>query len=272
MTLQTLIAAVDAPCNLVSIMQVEEGAVVANQYTTNEPLCRDSFNVTCINTRTRGVGINRNIALLHARDDIVLFADDDIKYHAGYSSLILRAFEEIPEADMIVFNLNYKNESVENTRRQISSIERVHVWNSLNYGAPRMAIKLDSQRKANIWFSTLFGGGTLYGAGEDCLFMLAALRRGLKVFTYPGVIGETNLASSSWFEGYGEKFFFDKGALFQAAFGILSFPMMLQFIVRHRETLVECAAVNALEYMRCGSKAFKGGCTSFKEYKKTQNL
>ena len=38
-----------------------------------------------ITTDTRGVGVNRNIALLHAAGDILLFADDDICYADGLS-------------------------------------------------------------------------------------------------------------------------------------------------------------------------------------------
>lgn len=263
-SLQTLIAAVNAPNDLALKLQIEGRAVIANQYSTDVPACTESNDVIVVNTRTKGIGANRNIALIHASDDIVLFGDDDMRYYAGYSSIILDAFNEIPEADLIVFNLDYRNETVENTRRQIHEVKRVRVWNSLNYGAPRMAVRLTSQRKANIWFTTLFGGGSLYGAGEDCLFMLSALRHGLKVFAYPAIIGETDLASSSWFTGYGEKFFFDKGALFQAAFGVFSLPMMLQFVMRHRDTLGKCDAFSALEYMKRGARAYERDCASFK--------
>ena len=45
-----------------------------------------------ITTDTRGVGVNRNIALLHAAGDILLFADDDICYADGYADGMGRAF------------------------------------------------------------------------------------------------------------------------------------------------------------------------------------
>ena len=44
-----------------------------------------------ITTDTRGVGVNRNIALLHATGDILLFADDDICYADGYADGVRRA-------------------------------------------------------------------------------------------------------------------------------------------------------------------------------------
>lgn len=264
-SLQTLIAAVDAPSNIASKLQIEGHAIIANQCSENASRHSTSNSVIYVNSQTKGIGVNRNLALLYASKDVVLFGDDDMKYRAGYSEVVLNAFNEIPDADLIVFNLDYKNSPVKNTRRQSSKIKRVRIWNSLNYGAPRMAIRLSSQRKANIWFTTLFGGGAIYGAGEDCLFMLSALRHGLKVFAYPETIAETDLTSSSWFSGYGDKFFFDKGALFQAAFGAFSLPMMLQFIARHRDTWAEYSAWNAFKFMRRGGKAFQNTCASFEE-------
>ena len=56
-----------------------------------------------ITTDTRGVGVNRNIALLHAAGDILLFADDDICYADGYADGVRRAYAQHPDADMILF-------------------------------------------------------------------------------------------------------------------------------------------------------------------------
>lgn len=56
-----------------------------------------------ITTDTRGVGFNRNIALLHAAGDILLFADDDICYADGYADGVRRAYAQHPDADMILF-------------------------------------------------------------------------------------------------------------------------------------------------------------------------
>ena len=59
-----------------------------------------------ITTDTRGVGVNRNIALLHAAGDILLFADDDICYADGYADGVRRAYAQHPDADMILFSLD----------------------------------------------------------------------------------------------------------------------------------------------------------------------
>ena len=97
----------------------------------------------------------------------------------------------------------------------------------------------------------------MYGAGEDCLFLLDALRSGLKVYTYPAYIAETDLSSSSWFKGYTEKFFFDKGALFKAAFPKLSLPMILQFSFRHKDIVKERGFIKSMRLMMKGAEFYK---------------
>ena len=69
-----------------------------------------------------------------------------------------------------------------------------------------------------IRFSEDFGGGCLYGAGEDSLFLLDCLRSGLRVCGSAVVLGRCAKDASSWFEGYNEKYYYDKGAWLACAF------------------------------------------------------
>ena len=63
-------------------MNIHSNVVFANQ-ANNVCYCEKEFNgskAKMITTNTRGVGINRNIALMYANADICLFADDDVTY------------------------------------------------------------------------------------------------------------------------------------------------------------------------------------------------
>lgn len=253
---QLLIAAVDAKRDLPQKMGIKGSAIIANQHHDDSKPPMSSENITFVNSGTCGVGINRNLCLLYADGDILLFGDDDMTYCDDYEEKVRHAFDSQKDADMIIFNLHYKNSPVKNTRRLNGDSKRVRIWNALNYGAPRLAIRRESQRKANLWFSTLFGGGARYGAGEDCLFVLDALRKGLKIYTNREIIGETDLSNSSWFKGYGDKFFSDKGALFKAGFGRLSILMILQFAVRHPEVIKGYGCKEAVRTMMRGASSF----------------
>ncbi len=119
-----------------------------------------------ITTDTRGVGFNRNIALLHAAGDILLFADDDICYADGYADGVRRAYAQHPDADMILFSLDITQGG--RVIRQVKNRDgRLRFHRALRYGTCVCSIRRDSQRRANIWFSTIFGGGTNYAHGED---------------------------------------------------------------------------------------------------------
>lgn len=259
-SLQLLIASMNADQRIFRALNATESVIVANQETGAICNCLDCDNdCRIISTNTRGVGINRNIALLAAEADIVLFGDDDMKYEDNYREKILEAFKELPNADMIIFNLKYENSPVRNTRRVNEKAHRVHLWNALNYGAPRIAIKLERQRASNIWFSLQFGGGAKYNAGEDCIFVADAIRNGLKVYVHPAVIASTNLADSTWFNGYDYKFYFDKGALFKAIFPKMARIMCLQYAFRHKDDCQKIGITEAIKTMFSGCLGYRNG-------------
>ena len=86
-------------------------------------------------------------------------------------------------------------------------------------GGCRLAVKRTRALAENLWFSLLFGGGAPYGSGEDSLFFDAMLRKGLKLYTCTQKIADVSQEDSSWFKGYTEKYFKDKGVLYTAMYG-----------------------------------------------------
>lgn len=216
-----------------SDMNLKTDAVFANQTIGNE---KKSVNiggklVEMVSTDTRGVGINRNIGLMNAQADVLLIADDDMKYVDEYEQIVLQAFSEAPDADAIIFNIETIGKNM--SRRENNKITRIHFYNALNYGAARIAVKTKGLRRENIWFSTIFGGGTKYSAGEDTIFICDMLKRGLKIYTYPKTIASVDQTSSTWFEGYTEKYFFDKGALYTALSKRFYLFLCIQDVLRH---------------------------------------
>lgn len=191
----------------------------------------DYGKVRMISSNTKGVGINRNLALQLADSDIILFADDDIVYYDCNLQGVLNAFEELPEADVILFSLDYTRDG-EVFDKHHNPIKKLQLWNALKFGACRMAIRKDAVVKNNISFSTLFGGGTLYGSGEDSLFLKECFNKGLKVYSHSYVLGACAKDSSSWFTGFNEKYLFDKGAWISCAFPKTKYFIKWYFIWR----------------------------------------
>ena len=194
---------------------------------------RDGNMVRMITTNTRGVGVNRNIALLHATGDILLLADDDVCYVDDYVHGVRCAYEQHPDADMILFSLDITREG--QVIRQIKNRDgRLRLHRAMRYGTCVCSIRRESQRRANIWFSTLFGGGTEYAHGEDTLFILDAFRRGLRVYTSSFCLGTCAKDSSTCFRGFDEKYFYDQGVLYRAAFGGAAGLLSVRFCIKRR--------------------------------------
>lgn len=219
-----------------SEMNLKTDAIFANQTIKNEKKSAviGGKSVEMISTDTRGVGLNRNIGLMNAQADILLIADDDMKYVDEYEQIVLQAFKEVSDADAIIFNIETIGNDM--SRRVNQKINRVHFFNALNYGAARIAVKTKGLKRENIWFNTNFGGGTEYSAGEDTLFICDMLKRGFKIYTYPKTIATVDQTTSTWFEGYTGKYFFDKGALYKALSRKLYPLLCIQDLLRHSST------------------------------------
>ena len=153
-----------------------------------------------------------------------------------YRENVEKEFEKNPSADMILFNVDVTEDR---KTYQIDSPGRVRLFNSGRYPTYSMAVKLDRVRSKNICFSLLFGGGAKYSNGEDSLFISDCIRRGLKVYKVPVKIGKEVSEKSSWFTGYNEKFFFDRGVLYHYLYGYLAKPIALRFLYKHKSTLCE---------------------------------
>lgn len=260
MRLQVLIATMQqTDHSLLERMNIQSDAIVGNQCGRNE-VERFDYNghsICYCSFQERGVGLNRNNAWMRADAEICLFADDDVRYRDHYAELILEEFARHPEADLIVFNLDCKNEG----RRDyiIPKFSKVQWHNSLRYGTYRIAVRTTRARRANVCFSLLFGGGARYGSGEDVIFLNECRKKGLRVYASPLFIGEVTHEESTWFDGYSEKFFRDKGALFAHLSPILAKPLCLQLLLRHPDFLSEEIPLKkAYQFMKQGIREYLG--------------
>ena len=217
-------------------MRISSDVVFANQadVTAFQEHSFGAFTAKMVTTQTRGVGINRNLARIYATGDILLFADDDLCYAPDYREQVLSAFRKWPKADMVIFSVEFTRNG-EVYRRRINKDGRIRMRSGLRYGAASCAIRRSSLERRNLWFSTLFGGGTGYGHGEDTEFLASAFRRGLRIYTSSYCLGQTASDSSSWFHGYDEQYFYDQGVLYHTIFGALAIPMAAQYCLRKRK-------------------------------------
>lgn len=257
MKLQVLTAAVDQDVrSLAESMNLSTDAIIVNQCDRcayEEFEYRDRL-IRCFFMTERGVGLNRNTALLHADSDIVLFSDEDIRFYDGYEKQVLSAFEKNADADLITFNFK-----VDERRATYYNREQrpVRWYNYGRYPTYSVAVRLEILRKANVSFSLLFGGGAKYSNGEDSLFLHDCLKKGMHLYTSTEEIGEEIYRESTWFKGYNEKFFVDRGVLYPYLYGKMAKLFALRFLFAHRGEM--CREIPFREAYRLMKKGIRIG-------------
>lgn len=241
---------------LIEKMNLQTDAIIANQSEEHsyQKINHKGKNIKFYSFAERGVGLNRNNALSRSDADICIIADDDMKFTNGYENKIKRIFEENPTADVIILNLNEKNSN----RYKITKKFKVGYFNFMRFGAARFVFRRKSITKNGIFFNLHFGGGTEFSAGEDVLFLASCLKNNLNILAVPEYIAElSDDRESTWFEGYTDKFFIDKGVLYAAVSNKWAWLLALQYVLRRRTQYKGKSPIKVWNLMLQGIKHFK---------------
>ena len=246
-------------------MNIHSDVIFANQAdrTSFDQIELEGHTAKMITTSTRGVGINRNLALTYANADICLFADDDVVYSDNVEETVLNEFKRFPDADIIIFHLDTDSKS----RKQMNykKSKRHYRFQRMPWATFRIAFRLDSVRKANIWFTTLFGGGCIFPSGEDSMWLAEAKRAGLNFYVSDKTIGTVSFAESTWYTGADEKFFYGKGAFYAAVHPRMYLLWRWYFALRTRN-MGNMTIFEKLKWMSYGHAGYKK-LLSFNEFK-----
>ncbi len=258
MKLQVLVAAVDQEVNqLAERMNLQTEAVIVNQcdHFAYQEYSHRGRKIRCFAMAERGVGLNRNTALMHADGELCLFSDEDIVFYPEYEKMVCSAFEQNGDADVITFNFKVDPRRATYYNRKQG---RIRWYNYGRYPTYAVAARTESLRRANVCFSLLFGGGARYSNGEDSLFLHDCLKKGLHLYRATAELGEEVYRESTWFQGYNRKFFTDRGVLYHHLYGGLAKLFSLRFLYAHKgELLKEMSLKEAYGMMKQGIREGK---------------
>ena len=218
--------------SLLERMNIQTDAIVVNQCETfgYEVFQFRGHTIKWFDFPERGVGLSRNTALMRATGDILLFADDDVIYDDGYEKIVIDAYTKHPKAGMIVFNVPSVNPKYIN--KFVQKDIRLCILNCLKYGTCRFSARREVVFRKNVFFSLLFGGGAKYQAGEDSLFILQMIRKGVVTVASSRKIGVVTQVTSTWFKGYTNRYYLDKGAWLSHAFPVLKKLLIYYFAAK----------------------------------------
>ncbi len=258
MGIQVLVAAMhQKDHSLLEKMNIQSDVIVGNQCDRDsiEAFAWKGHRAMYLNRAQRGVGLNRNQALLQADGEICLLADEDVVYYDGYAQMVEEAYRAHPDADVIIFDMKILSRDGE-----ISGIikreEFVGKKALARYGSVRISFRTESIKRKNIYFHRMFGGGTPHTNGEDTIFLNDCADRGLKVLTCPKTLGVVHNYNSSWFAGYDDKYFHDRGVLFAWLHPVLAWPLCVYHVVKHRNKYRDYGLLKAIRKMweGCGHR------------------
>ena len=130
----------------------------------------------------RGVSRSRNRALELSEADILLFADDDLRYVEGVAGRVQAAFSHFPRAAIITFPI--LDRQTGQPKRRFAVRPRRHSRLSITgIGTPEIAVR--RSRLDGVRFDEGFGLGTALPQGDEPIFLRDAQRRGLQVCFWP---------------------------------------------------------------------------------------
>lgn len=221
--------------SLLDKMNIRTDAIVVNQCDKNslEIIERNGKKITWVNTTQRGLSKSRNMALSYASGDICLIADDDIKYTDDYEEVVKKAYKDQKKADFIAFNMLTENDENHFSRRQNEKNRKSK--NNEYYCSVRLSFKLEKINKFGIRFNELFGAGSKFGAGEESIFIKACRKNGLKVYQNVDSVCVVDCSQSSWFNGFDEKYYFNKGAFLAVVYPKTAWFYKWYFVLQSRK-------------------------------------
>lgn len=240
-------------------MNVSSDVIVCNQNSKNfskREYLRKNYKVVWYDFSEKGVGLNRNNALMRSTAEICLLSDDDVKYLDNYEDIIIKQFDLNPKADVILFNIY--SDSVKK-RFVCTRKMKINHLNCGKFGAVRIAFRRSKIIKNSISFNLLFGGGALFTAGEDSMFIHDCLAKKLKVIAVPDFILELrDDRQSTWFNGYNKKFFNDLGTSYARHFGFAAYILAcIQLIRKKKIWLNDISIYQAKKFIKEGIGVYK---------------
>ena len=253
LTFNVLIAAMgETDFSLVRKMNLNADCIMANQTdnTSKGDVEINGYKVTVLNSTIKGLAANRNLALDNSKADIVLFADDDMVYRDDMPQGVVSAFAENPKADVIIFGCTETDAQGNILREYASTNKRKIGLSALKYPTYIIAARRKSLKRKKIRFSQMFGIGSAYSLGEGTVFLADCFKKFLRVYTTDFNIG-TSSKELHWFQGYTDKFFFDKGALYRHIFGPMA-PLYALYYSRKYEKLSGVSHRKIMKFMEDG--------------------
>lgn len=200
-----------------------------------------------------GLTKSRNKALQNSSADVCLLCDDDEYLSDKCQEMVIRAFEKCQDADIIIFKIKNFDKKLKNKIYKLRYLDLFRVA-SIQIAFRRKSIITD-----NLFFDENLGSGTGNGAEEELAFLIECRKKKKAIYYYPVEIATLKESKSTWFETFGESFFFQRGKTTRYILGFFLSEIYAIYYVTtkyhmYKKDISFCKAFKAIHRGIYGSK------------------
>ena len=169
MTLEVLMSCMhQSDASLVDKSHITGNCVVINQCDCDSyaEFKSESGDIRLFSVKQRGLTRSRNFAITKARADICLLCDEDEVFVPGYEKAVLDAYQQLPQADVIIFKMVNRLPSFPD------QVMRLRFPQTMKVSSVQISFRREKLLEAGVRFDELLGAGTGNGAEEELKFLL----------------------------------------------------------------------------------------------------
>lgn len=203
-----------------------------------------TFSVT-----DRGLTKSRNLAISKSQADICIICDDDEIFNEGYEKAVSSAYDALPDADIIIFDM------VDRPLKWGNSIKRLSYIDLMSVSSWQITFRREKLLASGVLFDENMGAGSGNGAEEEFRFLTQCRKAKLRIYHYPFRLASVAQTQSTWFKGFDEEFFVNRGNTTRYIMGLpLSVLYAAYYAFAKRKQLSGMSMLRAFSYTVKGIK------------------
>lgn len=203
-----------------------------------------TFSVT-----DRGLTKSRNLAISKSQADICIICDDDEIFNDGYEKAVSSAYDALPDVDIIIFDM------VDRPLKWGNSIKRLGYIDLMSVSSWQITFRREKLLASGVLFDENMGAGSGNGAEEEFRFLTQCRKAKLRIYHYPFRLASVAQTQSTWFKGFDEEFFVNRGNTTRYIMGLpLSVLYAAYYAFAKRKQLSGMSMLRAFSYTVKGIK------------------
>lgn len=161
--------------------------------TDSAPKALERPDFRIFSSLTKGLSVNRNIALSRASAPILLISDDDVDYTEDGLQTVIDEFARHKDTDIFTFRYVSASHSKDYPLHKcdLASPEKGYFVTSFEIAFRRHSVQ------GKVWFNENFGIGAPFPSGEEDVFLRDCLDSGLKGIFIPKTIARHDGTTTS---------------------------------------------------------------------------